>query len=165
MPDGDTLGDNSHRRLFGGEETGVDGVGHRRGIVDVEPSRHARRVVELLVEAADPVHEAPHPLVLTGHAQEAVVLEAHAGGHVEADHDDLPGGGEHDVRGMGIAPHIGFGHRGDVATGGRRAAHEHDLLDELRQARLEGQGQGEVREAADRDERHFPGIDGGPWPR
>ena len=59
--------------------------------------------------------------------------------------------------GLGVNVEVELGGGGDVA-GGRGAAHEDDLLDELRDLRGGAEGQSDIGERADSDERDLAGV-------
>ena len=73
-------------------------------------------------------------------------------GRVEADHRERPGLVEDDVGRLGVDDDVELGHGAPVADV-HSAAHEYDLLDALREARLFAHGEGDVGEGASGHER------------
>ena len=63
---------------------------------------------------------------------------------------------EDHLGGLGVVVDVGLGGRRDIALGDR-AAHDHDFLDERHDARVLEDGQRDVGQRADRDERELPG--------
>jgi hypothetical protein len=78
----------------------------------------------------------------------------------EADHGERPAGAENDAGGFGIVVDIGFGGGGDVAAG-NRAAHDDDFADERDDGGVLFDGESDVGERADGDERDLvrSGVD------
>jgi hypothetical protein len=73
--------------------------------------------------------------------------------HVEADHRHVHPALEHARGGFGVGPDVELGGRRDVALGDR-AAHEDDPLQPLGGLGIPREEKRDVRERADRDERH-----------
>src|SRR5262249_6207092 len=64
---------------------------------------------------------------------------------------------EDDGRGVGVNVHVELGHRGDVAAGGDRPAHDHDARAAGEGFRIALEGQGEVAQGPEGDEDELVG--------
>jgi hypothetical protein len=103
---------------------------------------------------ADAVYEVVHRAMSSGEMVEVLAGEKRFVANVEADHGERPAGLEDDLRGFGIVVDIGFGGRVHVAAL-EGAAHENDFLDERNDGWIFLEGERDIGERADGNERDF----------
>ena len=132
-----------------------DHVSDRRRIMHVKAINAARVLRELLIKRCDSRQMLRQRIA--GLPERLQVSPVHPGlfRDIQPDHRHRPVCREHDVGRLRVVVNVRLCRRGRIARHHRIATHQHDLVNQTGDARLELQGQSDVRQWSDRNKRDF----------